>query len=140
MSGATVAKPLPRIDEDSRAYFQAASQGHLVIQRCRVCGHHTFYPRSACPTCLADELDWVETSGKGELFSYCFVHRPHHPAFYGEVPITFAAVRLAEGPVMLTELRVPDTTQIRIGMKLAVEFVPISKDLKLPVWRPASSA
>jgi uncharacterized protein len=129
-------KPKPRIDSDNAPYFEASSAGRFVIQRCQSCGKWTFFPRSACPECLSDDLKWMEASGRGELLSFCVVQRPHHPSFYDEVPILFAAVKLAEGPVMLTELRGVGPTALKIGMPLRVEFSEIDESLRIPVWAP----
>jgi uncharacterized OB-fold protein len=132
-------KPKPRVDVDNEPYFEAASARRFVIQRCRACGKWTFFPRNACPECLSDELEWTEPSGRGELLSYSIVQRPHHPSFYDEVPILFAAVRLAEGPVMLSEIRGAEADGLEIGMPLHVDFAEIDEGLTLPVWSPDGS-
>jgi uncharacterized protein len=132
-------KPLPRIDSDNRPYFDNAARRQFVIQRCRECERWVFYPRVACPYCLSAELEWREASGRGELVSYALVQRPHHPAFYGEVPIVFAAIRLAEGPVMLSEIRSVATGSLRFGMPLRVAFTELTDDVTLPVWEPLAA-
>jgi uncharacterized OB-fold protein len=81
----------------------------------------------------------VEASRRGEPFSYCFVHRPRHQAFFGEVSIKFAAVQLAEEPIMLTQLRAPQSSELKIGMKLIVDFVAVSDTTQRPIWRPVPS-
>jgi hypothetical protein len=132
-------KPRPQIDNDNAAFFDEASAGRFVIQRCRSCHEWTFFPRNACPECLSDELEWVEPSGRGELLSYSIVQRPHHSSFYDEVPILFAAVRLAEGPVVLSEIRGVEPEAVEIGMPLLVRLEEIDDGLVLPVWAPAEA-
>jgi uncharacterized OB-fold protein len=129
-------KPLPRIDPDNRPYFDSAARRQFVIQRCLECGHWVFYPRVACPYCLSAALEWRKASGRGELLSYALVQRPHHPAFYDEVPIVFAAIRLAEGPVMLSEIRSAAVESLRLGMPLRVAFTEITDEVTIPVWEP----
>lgn len=133
-------KPLPRISAANRPYFDATQRGALSIQRCRACGKHVFFPREACPHCLAvDGLEWVDASGHGQIYSYCIVHRPQHPAFYDEVPIIFAAIELAEGPVMLSEVRGLTPEQVRIGMPVRVDFTRITDEITIPVWVPTQA-
>jgi uncharacterized protein len=82
-------------------------------------------------------MTWELASGRGRLVSFTVVHRPHHPAFYSDVPILFGAVSLEEGPTMLSELRVPAEVDLQIGMPMRVEFEEIDHDLVLPVWHPS---
>lgn len=129
-----IGKPKPHLDVDNRPYFEAAASRRFVIQRCQSCGRWAFFPRNSCPVCLSEDLEWAEPSGTGKLLSFCVVQRPHHPAFDDEVPIVFAAIRLAEGPTMLAELRRAESETIEIGMPLRIDFAEIDEDLVLPVW------
>jgi 3-oxo-4,17-pregnadiene-20-carboxyl-CoA hydratase alpha subunit len=131
-------KPRPRVDVDNAPYFDAASAQRFVIQRCRSCARWAFFPRNACPGCLSDDLEWVEPSGRGELVSFSVVERPHHPAFYDQVPIVFAAIRLQEGPVMLSEIRGAHPDELDLGMPLTVGFEEVDTGLTLPVWSPSA--
>lgn len=133
----TPRKPRPVIAAENEPFFTGAASGELVIQRCRSCGARIFFPRVGCPHCLSADLEWIRASGRGQLVSFCIVERPHHPAFYPEVPILFGAIRLEEGPTMLAELRCP-TEQPRIGMAVEVAFEEVDEGLTLPVWLPAT--
>jgi uncharacterized OB-fold protein len=130
-------KPLPRIDPENRPYFEGAQMGVLRIQYCLACERFIFFPRAVCPGCLSGErIEWRDASGKGNVYSYCIVYRPHHPSFYEEVPIIFAAIELEEGPMMLSEIREATPDQVWIGQDVEVRFAEIAPNFKLPVWRP----
>jgi uncharacterized OB-fold protein len=131
-------KPHPTIDEDNSAYFSHATSADFVIQRCSECRSWIFFPRVACPNCLSRELAWERPSGKGRVISFAVVERPHHPSFYDEVPIVFAAVELEEGPTMLSELDC-SPAEACIGQAVEVAFKDVDRDLVLPVWRPRAS-
>lgn len=131
-----VEKPRPIIDETNAPFFEGASRHQLVLQRCSACGLWIFFPRVACPHCLSESVHWTEASGRGELVSYCIVYRPHHPAFYDEVPIYFGAIKLAEGPTMLSEIRAESEKELFIGAPMTVDFAEVAKGLTLPVWKP----
>lgn len=134
-------RPLPVITVENEPFFTAAKHGTLLLQRCARCGRSMYYPRVACPYCFAvGGLDWTEASGRGEVIAYCFVHRPQHPVFLRDVPIPFVAVRLREGPVMLSVIRTGDRAGVKVGLKVSVEFDQIADEIFLPVWRPASEA
>lgn len=132
-------RPLPVLTVENEQYFTAAKHRKLVIQRCAKCERFTFYPRVACPYCFAvGSLEWVEATGRGKVLSYGFVHRPQHPVFLRDVPIPFVAVRLLEGPVMLSVVHTTKPGAIQVGMDVRVDFDEISDEISLPVWRPAS--
>ncbi len=128
--------PLPTPTTLSRPHWEGCREGVLRVQRCDACGHHVFIPRPTCTKCLSEELRWVESSGRGTLYSYTVVHRPQQPQF--EVPYTVAIVELEEGWHMLTNLvDVPDGA-LEIGMPVEVDFRPMSEEITLPFFRPAS--
>lgn len=132
---ANLTKPLPTITDMNRPYFDGARLEILRLQRCRACNAVVFFPREACPKCLSTEtLEWFDANGTGNVFSFCIVHRPHHEAFYEDLPIVFAAIRLTEGPIILSEIYGADPNDIKIGQSVNVAFQKISEDISLPVW------
>jgi uncharacterized OB-fold protein len=127
-------RPLPVIDADTAPFWAAARERKLLLQRCRSCGEHVFYPRSICPHCHQLELDWVEVSGRGRIYSYTVARRPAGPAFVDEVPYVLVLVDLDEGPRMLSNLRVSDVDSVRIGQRVQADFEPVSEEITLPVF------
>ena len=81
-------------------------------------------------------MTWRNASGRGSLYSFTVVYRPHHPVFDAEAPIVFAAVETQEGPVMLTELISGCRDNAFIGMPLEVQFKNVGAGLCLPIWGP----
>jgi uncharacterized OB-fold protein len=128
--------PLPRLYEWNRPYFQAALAGKLVLQRCRACAALIYYPRPACPECLAMEFDWTELSGRGHVYSFAVVWRPQHPAFLDKVPITLATIELAEGPQMVSNVVNCPPERVEIGMPVRVVFERVSDEIALPKFEP----
>ena len=41
-------KPLPRVNETTRPYWDAAREGRLLLERCRACATWIHYPRAWC--------------------------------------------------------------------------------------------
>ena len=46
-------KPLPVVDHDSVAFWDALREQRLLIKRCANCTKYHFYPRILCPHCHA---------------------------------------------------------------------------------------
>ncbi len=129
--------PLPHPTPTSRPHWDGCREGVLRVQRCTACSDFVFIPRPGCPRCLRETLDWVESTGRGTLYSYTVVHRPQRPEF--EVPYTVAIVELEEGWHMLTNLVECKPGQIRIGLPVEVSFRPMSDEITLPLFRPQAA-
>ena len=95
-------KPLPQIDALTRGFWDFARAGKLAVQVCDVCGDAHFPASPVCPECLSDKQQWKPTGGRGRLESWVEFHRAYWPGF--DLPYRVGLVRLAEGPLMLSNL------------------------------------
>ena len=68
--------PLPRPTALSAPHWDGCREGRLMVQRCGDCGACVFIPQHCCTACLSPALDWVQSSGKGTVYSFTVVHRP----------------------------------------------------------------
>lgn len=85
-------------------FWDAASDGRLLIQRCAACGRAVFYPREICPHCWSGQLEWEEASGLGRLKSFSTIWKPGHPGWLPVAPYVVGLVELDEGPTMLSHI------------------------------------
>lgn len=114
----------PAIDWESRAYWEGAGRGELVLQRCRACGVVQHRPRGLCATCLSDDIEHFVASGRGSVYTYSVVRQNQMPAFAKAVPYVVSYVQLEEGPQLLTNIVGCDPDDVSIGMAVEVDFVP----------------
>jgi len=108
----------PPIQPYTLPYWKAASAGRLVLNRCRPCDRAFFYPRAHCPFCGGDQTEWIESSGRGKVYSYTIVRRGLPQ------PQATAYVTLEEGPTLLTAIEREDLDAIRIGDAVRAKFRP----------------
>jgi uncharacterized OB-fold protein len=94
---------IPTPTPETAPFWAATKEERLVIQWCRACARHYFYPRTHCPRCGSSDVDWREVSGRGRLISYVINHRPMPPTEDG-APLVIALVELDEGVRMLTNI------------------------------------
>ena len=125
-------KPLPNIDPESAPYWQAAKEHRLILPHCGACGRYHFYPRSLCPHCHADGLQWREADGTGTIYSYTIARRGAGPAFKDDAPYAVALIELAEGPRMMSNVIADDLSRIAIGAAVRVTFDDVSDEVTLP--------
>lgn len=139
MSDRRSAKPLPRVDEESKGYWEACRRHELRIQRCRSCNQLRFYPRAVCPECMSEEVEWVLCSGRGTVYTFTVTHQNHAPGFRESLPYVLAYVELEEGVQMLTNVVDCAPDDVKIGMPVEVTFEDVTDEIAVPRFRPRSS-
>jgi uncharacterized OB-fold protein len=115
-------------DRDYQAFLK---QGRFMLQRSTSSGKYVFYPRVVAPGTGADDLEWVEASGRGIVYSTTVV-RVKPPA----VSYNVALVELEEGPRMMTRVEASDPTAVHIGMPVRARIAE-ENDLAFVVFDPA---
>lgn len=133
----THTKPLPRIDEESKGFWEACQRRELVIQRCGACGARRHYPRALCPTCLSDAVEWIRCSGRGTVYTFTVTHQNQAPGFRDALPYVLAYVELEEGVRLLTNIVGCAPEAVRIGMAVRVVFEDATPAVTLPKFAPA---
>lgn len=118
----------PRVTPFTEPFWRGLDEGVLRTSKCRQCSHMTFPPKPVCPECWGSDLEWVDLSGRGILYSYTEVSAA--PAtFADEVPYVLCLVDLDEGvrclsrmnasweslrPDMRVKMKVRQTTPVRL--------------------------
>ena len=129
-------KPVPVPTKETQPYWDGCKQHELRVQKCAACGHHQFYPRLYCTTCMSDRVEWVKTSGRATVLSYTIIYRPVTQAFAGNVPYVVAMVTLDEGPQMMTNIVGCEPEKVHIGMPVQVTFEDWTEDISVPKFKP----
>lgn len=131
--------PFPEPNGDSRPYWEAARQHRLVIRQCKACGASHFMPRLLCPTCWSDQLEWVDSQGRGTVHTFSVVHRAPTPDFGAHVPYVIAMIDLDEGPRMFANIVGDDALQVAIGERVRVTFEERGEGNWLPQFTRAQA-
>ena len=128
----------PTITPDTAFFWDGLKDHQLLIQRCADCGVLRHPPRPMCPRCNSLGWDTVESSGRGELYS--FVQPQHPPLPWFEPGYVVALVELEEGTRLVSNLIDVDAADATIGMAVEVVFEAFDDGLVLPLFRPADPA
>ncbi|MGD1215402.1 MAG: OB-fold domain-containing protein [Terriglobales bacterium] len=118
-------------DPITAPFWEAAARRRLLIQRCRDCGVHQFYPRPFCLKCQSELVEWVEAAGTATIYSLTTVRVAVSPEFHP--PYRVAVVQLDEGPRMLTNII---GGECRIGERVRVQWKERPDAPPLPVFEP----
>ena len=131
-------KPLPCVHGETRPYWEGAKRHELMIPKCQDCGLLFFYPRSLCPHCMSDKIDWIRASGKGKVYTFTISHVTASSAFQEDVPYNIAIIELDEGVHLMSNIVGCKNEDIRIDMPVEVVFDDVTPEITLPRFRPVS--
>jgi uncharacterized OB-fold protein len=113
-----------------REFFGFLEQGRFMIQRCRDSGRYVFYPRVAAPETGSTDLEWVEASGDGVVYSTTAIgQKPPTPDY------NVALIDLAEGPRMMSRVEGIPAGEVKIGMRVKAKIVR-DNDKAVVVFEP----
>ncbi|MBT7731292.1 MAG: Zn-ribbon domain-containing OB-fold protein, partial [Rhodospirillaceae bacterium] len=107
-------------------FWLAAKDGNLMIGHCNSCGEKHYYPRGMCPHCGSAEVELIQSSGKGEIYSWSVLRR-------ADPPFAIAYVTLDEGPTMMTNIIECDLDNLHIGQRVELKFSPTEEKDGPPV-------
>lgn len=120
--------PAPEIGPETQPFWDAATEGTLLIKRCDACGEPHYYPRALCPFCLSADTRWEETAGTGTIYSLSTMRRGK------DAPYTLAYVTLDEGPAVLTNIATENHDALAIGQRVRVRFMPSEGGAPYPMF------
>lgn len=127
----------PGISDDNRFFWDGIDAGKLMIQRCTSCQTLRHPPAPVCIKCHSFEWDAIESSGKGQIYSFVVMHYPEVPPF--EYPNPVGLIELDEGVRLVAGLVGVTRDQVKIGQRVQVEFQAFDDgELNLPMFRPVA--
>ncbi len=130
-------KPLPKINADTRAFWEGCRQHEIRIQKCGGCGNWRWPPAFLCPHCLSPETNWIRASGRGTVYSYAVYRVAFDPAFKEDLPYVVALIALEEGPHLVSNIVGCDPAAVYCEMPVEVVWDDVTETVSLPKFRPA---
>lgn len=128
------------MDPDAAPFWEGVAQGELRYQVCLDCRNPFFFPRSICPACLSQRVEWRRSAGNGEVYAFTIVRRAPDAAFAERAPYVVAMVSLEEGFRMMTNIVSCSLESVAVGMKVTLVFGDGVEGQRLPHFRPAEVA
>jgi uncharacterized OB-fold protein len=133
-----VSAPLPRpdpVDAADARFWAFVAAGELCIQRCAGCNIFRHPPRPVCASCGSPDVEWIASSGRGELWTFTVIHPPTLAAFADRVPYGAVVVRLDEGVFMVSNLVDCPVEELAVGTPVEVVVTEVDEGLFLPLFR-----
>jgi uncharacterized protein len=112
-------------------YEAFLEEGRFMLLRSRATGRCFWFPRVAEPGTGCTELEWIEASGHGTVYSTTVIRQKPPTPHYN-----LALIDLAEGPRMMSRVEGVSPEDVRIGMRVRAKVVR-EGDRPLLVFEPA---
>jgi uncharacterized OB-fold protein len=130
MSDTIVKTPTRIIGLYDKPMWESIDAKAMKLQRCKETGTFQYPPGPNSPDCLSGELEWAPISGKATIISWVIFHRHYLPAY--PPPYNAIAVRLEEGPIMISNLEGETPAGSWIGRAVKLVYVTMPDGVVLP--------
>jgi uncharacterized OB-fold protein len=129
--------PAPVPDLDTQPFWDGCRVDRFLVPECASCGARRWPPGPMCPVCQSTETRWIESSGRGTVYSWLVVHHPVNPVLVDQVPYVVAMIDLEEGVRVVGNVEACDPDAVSAGMPVAVFFEDHEDGMRIPNFRPA---
>jgi len=99
-------------------YLQFLNEGSFKLLRSKDSGAYFFYPRVIEPGTGSTNLEWVDASGKGTVYSVTIVRKRNAADNYN-----VALIDLEEGPRLMSRVDGLPLDQIKIGLPVQAQII-----------------
>ena len=114
------------------SFYAFLKQEQFMAVKCNECKTKILPPKQMCTNCFSTDLKWVKIKEIGKLLSYTVIHVAPEQ-FQSMVPYIVGIIEFEEGVCLPGIIRNVPAEQIKIGMKLKVDF-DVSQSPKWPEW------
>lgn len=130
MESVTTPKPV-QIFHDA-PFWESVNDRQMKFQRCVECKEWRYPSGPICPNCTSSAAEWHPVKGNGEILSWVVFHRTYLPAY--PAPHKVIAVRLDEGPIMISTLTGREPEGSWIGKRVQLGYTEMPDGVVLPTF------
>jgi uncharacterized OB-fold protein len=127
----------PVAESFEEPYWDAIKRKKLMFQRCEACGRWSHPPRVMCDKCNSSDMEWVESSGKGKIYSYVIFTRETHPTYKVPYEVVLVEMENEEGVRIISNMADCKPDEVYIGMPVEVVFMDVTDEWPLPFFKKA---
>lgn len=121
-------RPMPKPTPTTQPFWDGAKRGKLMLQYDPDTQKFQFWPRMCSVRTGRRNLEWRESSGKGQLYSYTVTYVPT-AGFEDRVPYLVGLVELDEGVRIIGNVTGVEPDEVQVGMRVRVDWEKLSDDI-----------
>lgn len=115
-------------------FFENLRAGRLTTTRCPSCQRDFWPPRTVCPLCHSNTLEWVDLPSNGTVRGFSIQNSGALPGL--ALPLVFARVKLTDQVGIVARVIEVDPAEIEVGMTVEMVVVPAPRDRVMWAFRP----
>lgn len=131
---------LPSRSPETENFWDACNRNVFLVQRCRRCQQTQYHYRAVCAHCWSSDLEDLEATGRGTVWTYSVVRRNRSPVFAEKVPYVVALIQLEEGVSVFGNVVDCDPEEVEIGRDVTLAFAIAEDGQHIPVFRLTEGA
>ena len=131
-----LARPLPALDPDNRAYWTGGQRGELLICRCADCGYRVHPPVRFCPQCESRAVAPQAVSGRGSVYTFTVNYKQWIPGLPERYVLALVAIAEQDDVLLPCNIVGCDPDAVTFGMQVKVLFEQ-NEDIWVPLFEPA---
>lgn len=119
------------------AFFDNLKEGRLTTTKCKKCGEILWQPRTVCPHCNADEMEWIDLPQEGKLFAFTEVIYGAPLGMEQDAPFSIGLVELDDLPMSVLA-RIDDVhfEDLEVGQEMKLKIVNLEDGRVWFRWEP----
>ncbi|MBI4319098.1 MAG: Zn-ribbon domain-containing OB-fold protein [Chloroflexi bacterium] len=117
-------------------FFELLREGRLTSTRCNRCDIVLWPPRTVCPSCFSDELEWVDLPKRAKLFAHTVQWAGVPTGF--EIPLLMGMVEFESGLKILSRIVDAKPEDLEIGREVEFTVREIPGNRVVHAFRPVA--
>ncbi|TQM11227.1 Zn-ribbon domain-containing OB-fold protein [Pseudonocardia kunmingensis] len=124
-------------DAWTEPFWLATREHHLTVPKCTHCGTFRFPPGPFCFECQHQDVEHVEVSGNGTVYTYTVARHAVVPSLADSVPYVVAVLELDDAPGvrMIANVVESDPESVRIGSRVELVWDDVDDEVTMPRFR-----
>ena len=131
-----VQRPLPLLDDETRAFWEAGRDGVLRFACCHGCGALLHPPQPVCRYCRSTDIGTRDVPARGVVVGATVNHQQWDPRFPPPYAIVTVAVDADPRVRVLSNLVDVPAEEVRVGMRVTARFEHLD-DVWVPLFVPS---
>lgn len=128
MEAVSTPQPVPLVHDIP--FWESVNERDMKLQRCADCAAWRYPAGPICAACNSQNDVWEAVSGTGTILSWVVFHKTYLPAY--PAPHSVIAVRLDEGPVMISNLDGAEPEGSWIDHRVSLVYATMPDGMILP--------
>ncbi len=107
-------------------FYEYLREGRLTTTQCKDCHQIAWPPRTICPKCISDKLEWVDVPKKGTIYSYVVQVNGLPPMF--KPPLIYALIDFSNGLRLFSAIIETAPELVKKGMEVELVVRDVAPD------------